>query len=40
MADDKMVGNRREHEEQIDTVNANEGNISELPVHGESDVSI
>lgn len=40
MADDKVRGNRRELEEQIDTLSANEGNVSELPEIGEIDVSI
>ena len=40
MADDKVVVNRRDREEQIDTLSTNEGNVSELPENGESDVSI
>lgn len=40
MADDKVVGNRREREEQIDTLSTIEGNVSGLPGNGESDVSI
>jgi hypothetical protein len=40
MADDKVRGNRRELEEQIDTLIDNEGNASELPENGEIDVSI
>lgn len=40
MADDKVRGNRREREEQSDTLSTNEGNVSELPENGENDVSI
>jgi hypothetical protein len=40
MADDKVGGNRRESEEQIDSLTTNEGDVSELSEDGESDVSI
>lgn len=40
MADDKARGNPREREEQIARLSSNEGDGSELPENGESDVSI
>jgi hypothetical protein len=40
MADEKVIGNRREREDEIGTLSTNEGNVAELPEDGESDVSI
>jgi hypothetical protein len=40
MADDGKSVNRPECEEQIDTVNSTEENVSETPGSGENDVSI
>lgn len=40
MADDRKSEDSPDCEEQIDTVNSNEGNVSESPGSGENDVSI